>query len=126
MEVDPSGGDLPFGAIVVIDPTARQVYSSPRRRVAAERSLLLGLECVLDDDHTRPEDRPLDQVSASGERRDERSNELIADGLLSLQGGARNLKGHIVRVVGQNVILVRAGPRLVVFLEERLDLLVGP
>src|SRR5262245_35378877 len=89
--------------------------------MAGEWTLMLGFKTKFNGDHTWSENHVLHDVVVSRERCDKWASELIADGFLPLHEQARNLKHHIFRVVGHNVILVGSSPRVVVLTYKRFD-----
>src|SRR5262249_16378190 len=122
IEVDVCGRDLPLRRIELVDATTAQFDASIGSCTASQRTLLFALESKFAQHDVSSKNHVLHHVAISGEAGDEGPDELLAKRRFSLDEAARNLNRHVVRVVGQDAILIRSVPRVVVLEDERFEL----
>src|SRR5262249_1964890 len=118
VEIDSCGSNLLFGRINLIDTASGQIHWSIRGCMTLERTFVTRFKGEFRDDAATPVDHISHDVAVSGKGGDERPNELLANGRLSVHASSGNLNRNVFGVVRHYAVLVGPAPRVVIFEEK--------
>jgi hypothetical protein len=121
IEVDPSCRNLSGSKVVLVEGTTRNLNLLARSRDFAKTAFMHSVKSPFHRDQIFAVGQVPNGMYIARERGNERPDEVISHVCLPFECSRRKVDYYIIRIVGENLVFIRAFPGIEILLNKRAD-----